>query len=494
ISLIRLFIKRLWNLEGLVWFPVLSLGIIIALFPAYGFRPECVPLLAYGFACVCFNLPALFSLLNHGRGIDLQRWNPVLRAILLVLLVPILGIAVFFAPSPDSVLPAPGVTTVTLRDEERGEELFLRIYGAYDGGNARSGTRVLKPLLMLIPPVSGSVTVIDRVCGELRDAGFTAVTYSRRGFDSPAVGPEGKKYGLAPGGRMRLFRAESRGGVSVAANAVGRSLEEGRRWDITFLLGQIRRNRLRAASGAYEEAITAALNGTDLSTVFLAGYGAGGAAILELTGSPDFTARYPMVKGVIAVESPLLSVLTGEEAPAVPPPHDNRFIAIWTGIRSRIAALRPRKIAGIGEVPRPGVPVCFIVSGRALEPRHRNGRYAAIFRVFRAAGGPAVLAAASGAGPLDYSDIPEKYPVYTVLRPGGVAFPPWGPAQETHGPGETAALINNFAAVIMASGLAEGPEKAGGKAPALFRKPLASRNFHIETNDAWNSLKKGSIL
>jgi hypothetical protein len=495
LSLIRPFIKKWRKLEGLVWLPVLALGVIIALFPAYGFRPECVPLLIYGFFCVLFDLPALISLLNHSRGGDFQGRNPAVRAVMLVPLVPVLGIALFFAPVMDSALLEAGVTRVTLRDEDRGEDLFLRIYGDYDGGKAgdgavrQGGSGALKPLLLLIPPVSGSVTVIDRVCGELRDAGFTAVTYSRRGFDSPAVGPEGKMYALSPNKRSLLFKAESRGRAAAAANAIGRSLEEGRRRDIVFLLGLLRRNRPQAVSGAHEAALWAALGETDLSAAFLAGYDMGGAALLELSGSPDFAARYPAVKGIVAVESSLFSVLTEEETPEPPPPHDNWFIALWSGIRGRMAALRSRKITGIGEVPRPGVPVCFILSDKVKEPRHREGRYAAVLKAFHGAKGPAILVAAAGAGPLDYSDIPEKFPVYPVLSPGG-GTPPPGLSRGTHGPGETAALMTNFAAAVLES--AAAPDETERAVPV--RKPLPSRNFHIEVNAAWNSLKKGSIL
>jgi hypothetical protein len=344
--------------------------------------------------------------------------------------------------------------------------------------------------MVLIPPVSGSVTVIDRVCGELRDEGFTVATYSRRGFDSPAIGPDGKKHSLSLNKRVQLFRAERRGRAMAAANAIGCSLEEGRRRDIAFLLDRLRQNRPQPVFGTNEGAIAAALAETDLSMVFLVGYDAGGTAILELSGSPDFAARYPAVKGVIAVESPLFSVLTREEVPVVPPPHDNWFIAAWLGLRSRAMALRPRKITGIGEVPRPGVPVCFILSDRVAEPRHRNDRYAAILKVFRTTGAPAILAAASGAGPLDYSDIPEKYPIYPVLQPGSTASPLRSLTRGTHGPGEIAALMTNFAIVILAA----GPEEAKGAGLVPLRKPLSSRNFHIETNNAWNSLKKGSIL
>jgi hypothetical protein len=485
VSLIRPFIKKLRNLKGLIWLPALALGVIIALFPAYGFRPECVPLLIYGFFCALFELPALVSLLNRSRGGGFQGRNPVPRAVLLALLVPALGIALFFAPVLDSALLEEGVTQAALKDEGRGEELFLRVYGGYAGGQGGSGPCAgsLKPLLLLIPPLSGSVTVIDRVCGELRDAGFTALTYSRRGFDSPAVGPDGKKYALPPSKRARLFKAESRGGAEVSANAIGRSLEEGRRRDIAFLLGKIGQNR--PSAGADEAALRAALGEADLSAVFLAGYGAGGAALLELSGAPDFTLRYPAVKGIIAVESPLLSVLTGEEAPAPPPPHDNWFIAVWSGIRGRAAALRPRKITGIGEVPRPGVPVCFILADMAGEPRRREGRYAAILKVFRNAKVPAILAAAAGAGPLDYSDIPGKYPVYPVLRFRGKPQPE-GPIRGARGPEETAALMANFAAAVL--------EDAGAGRAFPVRKPLEPRNFRIEANAVWNSLKKGSIL
>ncbi|MDR0760669.1 MAG: hypothetical protein LBF74_11280 [Treponema sp.] len=484
VSLSRLFIRKLRNLEGLAWLPVLALGVIIALFPAYGFRPECIPLLIYGIACAFFNMPVLVSLLTRSRNTGFKEHGPVFQALMPFLLLPVLGLAVFFAPVSDSALLEAGVTSAVIWDEERGVELFLRIYGAYDDeGNVPQGKRQ-KPILVLIPPLNGSVPAIDVLCGKLRDAGFTTVAYSRRGFDSPAVGPRGEKYPLPPNRRARLFRAESRGRATVASNEIGRSLEEERRRDIQFLLGFLRQNTPPAASGTPDAVIADALAGSDRPTVFLAGYDAGGAALLELAGSPDFAAQYPAVKGLIAVESPLLSVLR-EETPPVPPPHDNRFIALWLRIRSRAVALLPRRISGIGEVPHPAVPVCFILSDRAMESRHRNDRYATILKVLHSTKMPTILAAAAGAGPLDYSDIPEKYPLYRVFRPGSK----WSQSlsRGAHGPEETAALMTNFASAILALG-------AEGTAPVLSRIPLSPQNFHIETNNGWNSLKKGSIL
>lgn len=479
VSLLRPFIKKLWDQEGLIWLPVLALGIIIAIFPAYGFRPECVPLLIYGIFCVLCNLSSFIAFLSHSRDHDFRARSRLPPVILLVLLAPVLGIALFFAPVRDSALLEAGVTTVAFRDEARGEDLFLRIYGALDeeaGGQAR------RPLLVLIPPVSGSVRVIDQVCGELRDGGFTVAAYSRRGFDSPAVGLDGKVYGLSPKKRLQLLGLERRGRVTMAANATGRSLEEGRRQDIVFLLGLLGQDRTLRVSGTHNAAISAALAGTDLSTVFLAGYGTGGSALLGLT---DFSSRYPAVKGVIAVESPLFSTMTGEEPPPAPPPSDHWFAAVWSGIRGRIAALGTRKITGIGELPQPEVPVCIILSGDVENPRFREDRYAAVLRTLHNAGAPAILIAAKDAGPPDYSDIPEKYPLYSALRSGGGKILKAGVLGD-HGPRKTAAMMINFAALIL--------EEEGRRAPVLSRKLLSSQNFYIETNSRWNSLKNKNIL
>lgn len=490
VSLIRFFINKLENLEGMKWLPFLALGILIALFPAYGFRPECIPLVIHALFCAAFHVPDFVLLPARLRRAGFLELSPFCRVLLLFLLLPVLGLAVFFAPSADPALLEAGVASAALRDEERGVELFLRIYGAYDNEAARNAVRggtlgSRRPILVLIPPVSGSVGAVDQVCGELRNAGFTVVAYSRRGFDSPAVGPRGKKYPLSLNRRARLFWVESRGRAAAPANAAGRFLEAERRRDIQFLLNTIMQKSV-PVSGTSAAVVADALAETDPSTVFLAGYDAGGAALLELAGVPDFAARYPAVKGLIAVESPLLSSLTSEEPPPAPPPHDNWFVAFWVGVRSRALALLPKKIVGVGEVPGPDVPVCFVLSDRVMEPRYRNDRYATILKALYNTKGPAMLAAAAGAGPLDYSDIPEKYPLYRVFRPGRKR----NLARGTHGPEETAALMTNFAAAVLAMGR-DGAEET---IPALPRKPNMLQNFHIETNDRWNSLGKGPIL
>jgi hypothetical protein len=496
ISMIRFFIRQLRNIRGLIWLPVLALGMIIALFPAYGFRPECIPLLLYGIFYALFNTPALVFLINPSRAGSFQEPRPICLMLMFGLLFIVLGIALIFAPFSDSNLLEMETASVTILDKKRSEELFLRFYSVSDEKNTpyiavqqKNSARALRPLMILIPPVAGSVTVTVRVCEELRNNGFTVVTYSRRNFDSPAIGSENKKHTLSPVGRLQVFRVKNWGGLTAAATAIGRSMEEGRRHDIAFMLDFFKQNGQSLISGAYGEAVAAAFAKTDMSVVFLAGYYEGGGALLELSGSPDFTARYPEVKGIISVESVLFFALTREDTPAAYPSDSNRFIAVWSWIRSRAAVLHSLKINGVGDISHPKTPVCFIVSGKATNSRYREGRYAAILKVVYNTKAPVVLASAEGAGPLDYSDIPEKYPIYSVFRPGNKVSLPICPFRGTHGPEKTAALMTNFAVVVLTS--CPDTEK---KAQSLSKKALLPKNFHIEANSIWNSLKNKSIL
>ena len=125
-------------------------------------------------------------------------------------------------------------------------------------------------------------------------------------------------------------------------------------------------------------------------------------------------------------------------------------------------------------MPNPEAPLCFIVSNQVQNPKHQNGRYAALIRVFRTTTAPVILAAVSGAGVPDYSDVPEKYPIYSVLFPGQgrKAWPRTG-----YVPG-TAALIINFAASVLEQ------ENTGATRPFLSRKPLSRESLHIESRGA----------
>jgi hypothetical protein len=90
---------------------------------------------------------------------------------------------------------------------------------------------------------------------------------------------------------------------------------------------------------------------------------------------------------------------------------------------------------------------------------------------------PAAMVMVPGAGPLDYSDVPEKYPILSLLFPGDMA-PVW--SREDYLPG-TASLIVNFTAALL-------------ETETVFDRTVKDRNIYINTNKAWNLPAAGYIL
>jgi dienelactone hydrolase len=481
LPLIRPFIKNLRAIDGLAWLPLPALGICVGIFPAYGFRPECIPLLLYGIIINCINAPALISMIQGLKNDDIYERRPVYTGIALGLLFAVSGTALYFSPSPDIILSSRGIGTGLIQDENRGGEFFLRVYQPEDSEGPQVPAAGRRPLMLLIPPVAGSVMLIDGICRALAERGFTVMTYSRRGFDSPAVDGTGKRRGISPVKNFRLLRAITRGRKSAAANAIGRMLEEERGKDIEFLLSSIRKN------GMVRDLI---LSDTDLEYIFLTGYGAGGAALTVLSGSPEFVKNNPAVKGIIAVEGPLLSALQGVPRKTTPAAGDSKRIRLlWTDLTNRIAGLGPQKITGMADLPRPEIPILFILSGGILNSRYRDERYGTILGSFRTAPAPALLAAVPGAGPADYSDGPEKYPFLRVFFHGH-GEPVWQNREFIPG---TASLMANFAAALPAP--ADG-EPWGGS-PRRIMPPRRTRlkgDLYVEANGAWNSPDTGYIL
>ncbi|MDR2073027.1 MAG: hypothetical protein LBP60_06315 [Spirochaetaceae bacterium] len=483
LPLIRPFIKNLQAIDGLAWLPLLALGICTGMFAAYGFRPECVPLLLYGIIINGINAPSLISMIRGLKTDEFYEQRRVFTGIALGLLLVVSATALYFSPSPDIILNSRGISTGLIQDEAREGEFFLRVYKPADTGGPLLPAAGRRPLMILSPPVAGSVTLVDGLCRTLAERGFTVMTYSRRGFDSPAVDGAGKRRGISPVKNFRLLRAMARGSRSAAANAIGRVLEEERGRDIEFLLSSIRKN------GAVRDLL---LSGTDLECIFLSGYGAAGAALTALSGSPDFAKNNPAVRGIIAVEGPLLSAL--ERAPRKTSPvveGSNWFRLLRTDLSNRIAGLGSQKIAGMADLPRPVIPVLFILSSQVLNPRRRDGRYGTILGTLQRALAPALLVAVPGAGPLDYSDGPEKYPFLRVFF-HGQGEPVWQEGEFIPG---TASLMANFAALLLKPAPAGGePRVEPSRRIIAPPRTRLGGELHVEANGAWNSTDTGYIL
>jgi hypothetical protein len=316
----------------------------------------------------------------------------------------------------------------------------------------------------------GSLMTVDRLCGELSRRGFTVLTYSRKGIDSPAIGDPGTKLPLSPTRNIRLLRIIFQGTEWAAANMLGRALEEERKLDLVFLLTSLK-NRGGIGNFLTED--------TDRDHVFIAGFGAGGAAAVSLAASPGFAAANPAVQGIIGLECPILSSLGQEPVKTV---GVSREEAGWlqffrANLGNWIANLGPKRVTGIEKPPLPEVPAFYILSDRALNAQRRENRYLSIRESFRMGNSPAALAMVPGAGPLDYSDVPATYPLLSLLFSGDTA-PVWTREDYLHG---TASLIINFAAAL-------------SQTQAVFNRTVLDRNISIDTNRAWNLTAPGYIL
>jgi hypothetical protein len=386
IYLVRPLFKGLWSLDGIAWFPMLALGVALALFPAYGFRPEYLPLLVYqGLAA----LSCLRSLLRGRAGAGPRGKGLLFVLPASALLALCTAIALWFAPLD---LPPVKARLSQVRNGNRG--FTLRIF---DGKSPSRG------LIFLVPPGFGGVPAVDGVCAALGDRGFTVISYTRPGLHSPAE--------LA-----RLWSSFRKGTVLKSANEKGRALEEERRREINVILPYVKENLGTLAPGA------------DGGILFLAGWGAGASALYSLAleqeglghfsgpGRAGGTGRGAYgALGLVAVEARLWSAWEPEDPLAdLAVPDRNPLLG---ALRRWFARLRPERIRGPGEPLPPAIPLLYLVSGRALE--EEAGRdYAAVFAGLRNSRGPAALAALEGAGPLDYGDFPAEYSLYSALFPG----------------------------------------------------------------------------
>ncbi|MDR2767513.1 MAG: hypothetical protein LBB82_04215 [Treponema sp.] len=482
LSIIRPLIRGLWRLDGISALPLLAFAIIIGAFAAYDFRPECVPLLVCAIFLAFANMTdflALFSRIQSDSYLDRSLVFTLLSAAACAFVV---WIAFFFAPPLDMGLSAAGVETITLRNY-RQNTLVVRIYGpvppetgslaigadsvrtgGFAEGPAEGEAGELHPLLILIPPAAGSIQAVDQVCLALRDRGFSVLSYSRPGFDSPAINSRGEAVRLGFTGLYRLVNALWRGCTDVKANEGGRGLEAERRADAEFLVRELRENRT----------LRDKFHDTDFEALVLAGYGAGGAAVTELAADVNFTAGNSGVRCVAALEAPILSALEGEALPA-PPRYSGAAGELFNRLRDFVLDITPRKITHAGRIPQSTLPLLLVVSGRVIH--RRTGRYETVLRALGASRAPALLAAVPGAGPFDYSDSPRIYPIYSFLFRGEEGAPSEG------GPELTAALITNFAANVLGTGTLITAPPAGGEA----RIPPEYSALYTEVSGSWET-------
>ena len=412
LPLLRPFYKKLWAVEGLAWLPLLALGIVVGLFPAYGFRPECVPMLTFALIYNFVHFAPLVSGM-FARSNDSFRDRGAVFTVFAFILLSAATVPMF-AFSSRVEAPADSETVSVVRVNR---DYSLRIYGPIQTN---------RPLVFLVPPEWGSNASVEMVCAELQKKRFTVVTYFA----------QGKNNLTKPLAYWRVFRNAA---VFVSANEKGKAMEAQRRTELELLLP-----RLPSLLNYSDD---------DFPPLLLAGYGAGGSALAYLAGESGFISRSTNVRGVVAIESRLWSAYLPEvrTVPPVPVVFGVRGVVVryWAGIVNYFKNLQPQQVVRSGLLPgaglaQPGLPVLYLVSGRALDLPEGQKPYQAVFDTLRSSSGPAAIAALEGAGPFDYQDYPLTHPIYSYLLPGKE-----NPRQISEDPiGDTASIIANFASIL----------------------------------------------
>jgi predicted alpha/beta hydrolase len=318
------------------------------------------------------------------------------------------GVGLWFSPALETRL-TPGARSERVWDSTRGVELVARVYEHDDK----------RPIMLVVPPELGSVWAVDRLCAELRQAGFTVISYSHAGVDVPALTIDGKLRWPTLSDVTTLAQALLAGGSFVEANQHGRDIEEARRRDIEALLTTL---DVRAP----------------LVPIVLVGYNAGGSALTQLAASSAFISAHPRVKGVIAVESRLWSVYE------LPPGAEGADAPVLPAFVDKLAALWPKPVFPTGMFPQPALPTLFLESDQITVQKRREGVYAPLLRALPSSN--ALLIAVEGAGRLDYTDYRAKYPLYALLFHGRSAAL-WRDEEFVTG---TASVMANFATQVLA--------------------------------------------
>jgi hypothetical protein len=447
--------------DGLTWLPFIALGIAIGIFPAYGFRPECLPMLVFILFVNAVNMYSIITGVISPTGTTSLNRKSLYTVLMLVLLAAAAIPMFAFSPKMDLSLKnqtQPALITIkTQKIESHDKEYFLRIYGTDAAMNNAAHTATHNTtnhrLIFIVPPEMGSAASINHVCMKLAEKGFTVVTYFRKNYDTPLIDENGRYYPASPAILLKYWRVYRKAADRSSVNETGKTLETERRIDIEFLLPRL----------------SVLLEGMDIvPPLLLAGYGAGGSALAYLAGEEHFKSRYRNVTGIVAIESGLWSSYQDKlrQAPEIP--------ADWGALRRYQAAfinhlhrLQPGRVERTGRLPGGGIPVLYLVSGRALEDGKGQKPYQAVFDALRIAPGPAAIAAIESAGPLDYQDFPVTHPLYSFLLPGLKGAP-----QNGNPVGDTASIIGNFASYLL--------EQAGQKHNIPPRQTIGG-NLYIES-------------
>ncbi len=432
VYLLRSYVRIFRGVDGLFALPAIAFLLTAGTVPAFGFRPELLPLGFFVLFVFLSSLPRLLDIARRLRVDDYGERRPLAAVFGMALLALTFAAAVAFVPaSRNNVEPPAAVAAVV--DRDRGIEVVLTLRSGRGGSSPR-------PVVIFGPPVLGSANICDDYVAGLVSRGYSVVTYVRPGLDVPSFDESGRlRFPRFSAVVDSLSSSLFGDGLAFAAEA-GARLEGERLSDLRFVVDEVRR-RILAGDGWFSD--------QDVSRITAAGFGIGGAAALLYAAEADPR----KIRSVIALEAPVHSYL---EAASPPEQAGSNDAEESGGIQSRIlsaagkakATFAVRAVKGIARradaAIAPRVPTMMLASDWIREIPRRDRRYGTLVRVLRASSVPCVIVSASGAGPLDFTDVPIDYPVFSFFARGSDKFIPFRTSFASHAAALSASFSRDF--------------------------------------------------
>jgi hypothetical protein len=391
--LLRPFVRLFAASDGFVFFPPAALLCAIAVIPAYGFRPECVPLLIYAVLFNFMNLKALFAVFLRLKISDGEGRNVVRLCICALSLSLCMGLAFKFLPAPElgmsedeqndvgqnaHVLSDAETGFFKLHDAERNADLFVRYYPAALSQNDNGAVILFPPLA--VPHIP------KKIISRLLENGMSVIILTHPFSDSvvdDGNGADTKASLLVRARNAMLLVSGMRDAKRVGE---GRALVAERLSDLRFFLNAIKQGEINFSRGNF-------------SQLFFLGYNEGGAAMVEFLSNRNELRIFPEIKGAAVIESVMLSGVTAPENTGAPE-NTKRFI------------FTPNtETPEIGAVPHSLLPVLFIAGDSIIAGKNRYGRYVAVLQELLESPSPFIIAAVKGAHHIDFTGLKNDYPV-----------------------------------------------------------------------------------
>jgi hypothetical protein len=387
LHIVRPYVKAFREADGFVFFPFVALFCGAAMIPAYGVRPECFPLLLFALVYGVWQFPSVAAIFSHLKQSPTRHNTWILPFMAAALLAFSLGIAFRFLPREETPVDNTQKTPFTVSDPARGVDLFVSYYR---GNSGKGGD-----LVLVIPPVTVPLSLIEGVCAALNETGYDVLAFSRPYVDVTAVDKNGKTVDVSVLEKIQQYARTINGARNIKMIEKQLSVAAEREADIQFLLSALKTDVFSAVVSDYEN-------------IFLLGYGAGGAASIRLAGNKNFLRTNPAVKAAVAIESVVLCDFS--DRPYEPDANTSQNNS------TLFRDLFQKPIPRLDNIPHPEIPVLF-VAGDGAQQKNSYRQYMAVVQTMLESESPFLFASINGVHAIDFSAISQQYPVLPFLLP-----------------------------------------------------------------------------